>query len=345
MNTIDKNHIVYSLLIDPKYRMWRYLLLCLVGSIETFNMVFIAYQDCGHLLGSRIYWICISSLMMYAIALLFNHYYLLPRFLLKGRYAAYSISLALIVFSLPTLSIVEEYWIRSAFDLPHRITSYTSPLILIDNLASCLMIAICFLGISVVELLHQWMNRRELIDRMEQEHLQSEVNKLKGQITPGFLSKTLNHAAAIVKSNPGKATKMLIQLGKLLRYQLYDCNRNKVLLPSEINFLADFLFIEQMNKEGFTYEIETKGILSHVFVSPLLFISFVQDMVEGSDSLHLLFSFDNRTLYFQCLSGSNKELSNKAISRIRKRLDLQYGNAYTLDLEAGMVKLNIDIPE
>lgn len=345
MNTIKENHILYPLLIDPKYRIWRYLLLCLIGTIETFNMVFIAYQDCDDLLGNRIYWICLSSFLMYAIAMLFNYYFLLPRFLLRNRYATYSVALAMVVLSLPTLSIAEEYWIRDTLDLPHRITSYANPLILIDNLSTSLMICICFLGISVVELLRRWMSRQEQINRLEHEHLQSEVNKLKGQITPVFLSNTLNNAAALVKSYPEKATQMLMQLGQLLRYQLYDCNRDKVLLPSEIRFLNNFLLMEQSNREGFTYTIQTSGNLATLFVPPLLFVPFIQDMLADSKVLRLLFSFENGSLHFLCQSDNDKIPSGKEISQIQKRLDLLYQEKHTLLLEAGTAKLTLQISE
>lgn len=343
MNTINKNYIFSPFFIDPAYRAWRFLLLAVIGIIITSSMVFVAYQDCSNLLGNRIYLICLFSCLLYAAAMLFNLYFLIPRFLLQGKYLTYSILLIGIVFLLPTLSTLQEYWVRNLLGLPHRITSYTSPLILIDNLALCMIVLICFFGTSVIALLHQWIERKEYINRMEYEHIQSEINELKGQITPGFLSKTLTNAAMLIKPDPKKTTHLLMQLGTLLRYQLYDCNRDKTLVKSEINFLDNFLSIEQINKEGFDYNIQTNGNLNNVFISPLLFISLIQQVTEESMFINLSFSLENNSLVFLCQSDNKNKPDDKNLYIIKRRLELQYPDKYSLLSETGVIELRIDI--
>lgn len=119
------NNFLPRFLFSPNYRVWRHLIFILVGAIITFNQVFIAYQDSQAVLGNRIYLICATSFMVYLIALYFNYFYLTPKYLLKGNYIGYAVFLTIIVFSLPTLSIAGEYWVRNSLGLPHRITSYT----------------------------------------------------------------------------------------------------------------------------------------------------------------------------------------------------------------------------
>lgn len=346
MNTINEsNYIFHPLLIDPKYRVWRYLFFGIVGAITTFNLMFIAFQDVSHLLGNLIYLICLFAFAVFAVILLFNYYYLVPKFLLKGRYVVYSILLAVAVFLLPTISVGTEYFVRTTLDLPHRITSYTNPLILVDNLSSSMIASICVLGSSVIAILQQWISRRRQIGEMEYEHHQSEVNKLKGQITPAFLSKTLTNASALVKTDPKKATELLMKLGQLLRYQLYDCNRDRVLLRSEISFLNNFLTAMQMNNEGAQFEIHTEGNLNNVFVSPLLFISLIQDLIEDGRPLQLFFTLNGEKLHFRCESENRTELSPDKIDLIKRRLDLLYGDKYDLHSEAGIVELTLDVTE
>lgn len=343
MNKITNNHTLPTFLTDSKYRTWRHLIFGIIGTIIVFNQVFIAYQDCSSILGNRIYLICFSSCFLYFVAIYFNYYFLVPRFLLKNRYGIYSIILSAIVFLLPTIAIIQEYWVRNFFDLPHRITSYTNPLILVDNLASCTMTVICFLCVTIVQLFNSWVKKNEHVNRLEYEHTKSEVNKLKGQITPGFLSKILNHTSELVKTNPQKTTDMLMKLGQLLRYQLYDCNREKVLIKSEINFLSNFLALEQINENRFQYQIETKGNFNNIFVSPLLFISLIQNTVENSSSLNLTFNIENEMLFFQCKSDNESGPTDEELFSIKKSLDLQYPGKHTLLLEPGIIDLQIDI--
>ncbi|MDH6305291.1 hypothetical protein M2459_002391 [Parabacteroides sp. PF5-5] len=342
MNTIRKNYIFSPFLIDPKYRIWRLILIAIIGLIITFNMVFVAYQDCSKLLGNRVYLIAVSTFLLYAVAMLFNYYYLIPRFLLKGKYILYSVFLVVVVFLLPMASVLQEYWVRNTWDLPHRITSYANPLILVDNLALCMLVLICFFGMSALALLRSWIERKEHLNRMEQEHLLSEINELKGQVTPAFLSKTLTNASLLVKTNPRKATEMLMQLGLLLRYQLYDCNREKVLLKSEISFLENFLRIEQINKEELVYSVETKGDINNTFISPLLFISLIQNMIENSSIIKLFFSLEDQSLLFRYESDNERKMDEDEAYTIKRRLDLIYPDKYTLLLETGIIELRID---
>lgn len=110
--------------------------------------------------------------MIHLTAMYFNYFYQTPKYLLKGDYISYAIFLIIIVFSLPTLSIAGEYFVRKSLDLPHRITSYTNLLILIDNLSTTIITAICFCGVSVIILFRKWMKGNEIL-------LKSEINSLK----------------------------------------------------------------------------------------------------------------------------------------------------------------------
>jgi len=305
-------------------------------------MVFVAYMDCSYQMGSRIYFVCLVSLLCFGIAMAFNYYYLIPRFLLKGRYTVYLLYMSATAYLLPTLSTLQEYGFRTLWVLPHRITSYTNPLILVDNLSSCMLLFICFISISAIALFREWKIQDEYLSLMESEHLRSEVNKLKGQVTPSFLSKTLIKASGYIQTAPRKATEMLLQLGQLLRYQLYDCNRDYVLLTSEIHFLRIFLQTEQMSREIFSYEIRTEGNLNVIQTPPLLFISLVQYLVQESTTLSIAFSSDDRILSFRCESDSRSLLPDQEIEWLRRRLDLHYAGKYTFSQGARTIEINIE---
>ncbi|MDU1891487.1 MAG: histidine kinase [Dysgonomonas sp.] len=342
---MKESYILPSFLVDSKYRFLRHFLFILTGAIITFNQTFVAYQDCQDILGSRIYLICLSSFLLYLITIYFNYYYLVSKFLLKGEYVIYFVILSLIVFSLPVLAIVEEYWVRNALQLPHRITSYTSPLILIDSVASFVMTLICFCGVTAFKLFNYWIAGNKRVSELEYEHLKSKLNKLKGQVTPAFLSKTLRNASSLVMSEPQRATDMLMRLGQLLRYQLYDCSRQRVFLKSEINFLTNFLDLERLNRKQFQYRFHTGENLNNISVSPLLFISLIQDIVDESLSLDLFFHVERGLLTFMCQSDGKGNLSGKSLSLINKRLELQYPQKHRLLLKPGIIELQINISE
>lgn len=345
MNQIKEDSFLPLFLFGSRYRIWRHMIFILVGGIITFNQVFIAYQDSQSILDNRIYFICFSSFMLYLIVMYFNYFYLTPKFLLKGKYIAYTIALCIIVFLLPTLSIAGEYWIRNVWGLPHRITSYTNPLILIDNLSATVITVICFCGVSVVMFFRKWMIGNQQVARLEGEHIKSELNNLKGQIAPAFLSKTLRNASSSAESNPQKTSDMLMQLSQLLRYQLYDAGRDRILLKSEINFLTRFIELEQSSNLNIQYRIHTEGDINNTFVAPMLFISLVQCVMTDSGKLDVSFRLENQTLSFTCESDNKKSLNEDVFSLVRQRLELQYPDKYRLELSPEMVHLKIDISE
>lgn len=342
---IRENIFLPRFLFDSDYRIWRHLIFIIVGAIITFNQVFIAYQESQSVLGNRIYLICFCSSMLYLIAVYFNYFYLTPKFLLKGRYVIFTIVLCIIIFALPTLSIAGEYWVRNTLDLPHRITSYANPLILIDNLSTTVITAICFCGVSAIMLFRKWIKSNEQMNWLEGEHVKSELNQLKGQIAPAFLSGTLRNASSFAESEPQKTSAMLILLGQLLRYQLYDCNRDRILLKSEINALSKFFELEQSNNPKILYYIYVEGDINNIFVSPMLFMSLVQCIVSNSTLVNLYFECRDKMLIFACKSDNKKPLDHSALSLIKQRLELQYLNKYTLELSQEMIELKIDLSE
>ena len=87
-------------------------------------------------------------------------------------------------------------------------------------------------------LLKEWMIENRRVSQMEKAHVLSEVEQLKEQVSPELLFKTLHHSGELTLTEPEKASKMLMKLSQLLRYQLYDCSRHKVLLSGEVAFLG-----------------------------------------------------------------------------------------------------------
>lgn len=345
MIEMKENSLLLRFLFHSGYRVWRHLIVIIVLAIITFNQVFIAYQDSQAILGSRIFLICLSSYVTYLIAMYFNYFYLTPNYLLKGRYVVYAIVLCFLVFALPTLSTAGEYWLRNSLDLPHRITSYTHPLILVDNLSTFFIILVCICGVSVIMLFRELMIRNEQMRRLEKEHIQSELNKLKGQIAPAFLSKTLRNASALSKTEPQKSADMLMKLGKLLRYQLYDCNRERVLLKSEIDALYRLFELEQLSNPGIQYQFRVEGELNNAFVSPMLFMSLVQCMIAGSAFVDVFVELKDEMLRFRCKSDGSKPLDNASLTLVKQRLELQYPGTYRLESISGMIELQIELAE
>ena len=165
---------------------------------------------------------------------------------------------------------------------------------------------------------------------MEKVHVLSEVEQLKEQVSPELLFKTLHHSGELTLTEPEKASKMLMKLSQLLRYQLYDCSRQKVLLSSEIAFLTNYLTLEQSSLPQFRYQFTSEGEVNRMLVPPLLFIPFVQHIMELTHkqqisipvSLDIHLKAEKGTIVFTCMCPQLNLSVNRGLERIRQRLDL-----------------------
>lgn len=265
-----------------------HLLFNLMGAIITLNLTFISYQDSLQSLGTKIYILGAFSYIIYFIAIYSNYFFLTPQLLLKGRVKLYFLSLFIAVFALPTLSIAIEYFSRNYLNLPHRITSYANPLILIDSLSTTIITLICFCAVSGVMLLNKWKENQIKESQLTIENYKLNLNKFKSAIMPDFLSETLVKAANLAQVNPDQAYEILLNLSRLLRYHLYENNSNLVNINKEIENLDLFLKLESVNKENFNYKINRCLSAENTKVAPMYFISLVKDYVFSNTYIEIL---------------------------------------------------------
>lgn len=304
-NTTHMNeNFIFQLLTLKKYRVYRHLFLIVFFCLALFNSE-AEYKE-PYETYSRI-----ISILMFLGLVYGNMYFLVPKFLFKNQYIKYCIS---IIFIIIIAALI------------HKSTRYVYPEgAILDiakndiNLFSFSFVVIVVVAASAsVKLFQKWIVSIQLINDLEQAKTNAELEQLKNQINPHFLFNMLNNANVLTKKDPDKASEVLMKLSDLLRYQLYDSAREKVLLTSDIHFLEDFLNLEKVRRDNFDFLISKEGALNGVLISPLLFISFVENAVKHNNDtskasfVNLYFSVQNNELRFKC------ENSKPAVKAIQK---------------------------
>lgn len=237
----------------------------------------------------------------------------------------------------------ETYAICYRLDLPRLMPTGWNGVFLLDNLSDGILNLICLSGASVTVLLKHWMQENQRMNDMEQRQVKTEVDQLKDQVSPPLLFHLLAYTSQLVKQDPEATSQVLFRLSELLHYQLYDANREKVVLTSEIRFLDNCLTLEQQASGKPAYTITSAGTTGRVFVSPLLLLSFVQAMVSpmkefpGETSLYIYIDATPGNLLFTCAGNVPVAVPDQLWTRIRRRLELLYPGKYTLTVtpEAG----------
>lgn len=334
---------LYNFIIDPKCRIWRHILFILFFALISYRQVTYLFND-QISVNCKLILIPIT-LTVYLITLYANIYFFVPRYLLNKKYKLYLVSLFFIIFVQVSYLFAMEYVVQTHFELPYRIKSYNF-FVFIQCIPTATINLLCVLGTSVTVLFKHQASETRRVSQMEQENIKSELDRLKEQISPRFLSNILNKTAVLVKTDPGKAYTMLMKLGQLLRYQLYDSAREKVLLRAEINFVKEYLELSQLFCSGIDYKVDAEIGTKDMFISPLLFIPFIQQSINTTSnnesvSIQIFFSVENADLTFVCQSSYKEILSDDELFAIKKRLELIYPNNYSLSIEREKVILQL----
>lgn len=326
--TMDANWML-QLVISEKYRFQRHLLLI------AFCILVLYYSPADYVEPFETY----NRLVIFLEIILLaygNMFFFVPKFLFRNKYLSYGLFLL--------SGMVLSYYVHEVFADSFEQDLLPNEDDHINFLAFSFMTLVLIVASAAVKFFQRWISDTQLIHDLELANANGELEQLKNQINPHFLFNMLNNANVLIEDDPKKASQVLVKLSDLLRYQLYDSSREKVLLTSEIHFLEDFLNLEKVRRDNFNFLISKEGELSGVQVPPLLFISFVENAAKhNNDSaklsyLNLYFDVCHDELFFKCVNSKPAlKAVNKSgglgLANIKRRLELLFPSSHALIIE------------
>lgn len=337
-NGMNKQTFLYRFLIDSKYRAARHVLLLLAVTTTSLNQNIYTYGGKIGLLGNYFYLTGFCTLLSYVIVVYLHLYLLVPKLLLKKEYLTYTICSSASVVLLLLLRYTQEYWIFTISGIPPARDSFFNIVSFLDSLSDFLLNMIFITAPSMTVLLKHWMVENQRVNQLEKKRIQSEVDALKEQVNPSLLFNTLNRTGVLSKGEPQKAADMILRLSQLLRYQLYDGARGKVLLNSEISFLANYLALEKLYADKFDYTIVSGKDLIGVLTPPLLLVPIIQYALKRIDSqekrtvILLEAKREGEQVSITCRFDDHTDIAEKELEGVRIRLDLLYPDKCSLSV-------------
>lgn len=340
---MQNQSVIYNFLINPRFRVWRHIVLITTVVLIVLNQLSVVFNF-QIVFVKQLFIYIVPVTISYLIVIYFNLYFLIPKYLLAKKYFRFIIGLITSVLILNIVIDIAEYAIYKVTDTPfNHLSVFHGNNFFTDMVFNLFQLTICIMGVGTIILLKEWMKENKNILQLEREILQSEVEQLKERIAPETLFRILNNTAKKAKNNPEEASIILVKLSHVLRYQLYDCSRDKVLLNSEISFIENYLILLQMNFGRPSYEISIEGNTDMIFVPPLLFSSILQviiDKIESNTTLNIDFKVDKEQILFLCTGDS---IVFEELTKIERRLKFLYGEEYSIILKENRVELKIRI--
>ncbi|MCF0071242.1 histidine kinase [Dyadobacter sp. CY261] len=289
--------------------------------------------------------------ILQALAVYFNLYFLIPRYLEKGRYWQFLALLSLTILA-TAATIVPGYYI-SAWVAGKTLEEYFGEgnygflhMMMGGPLSSTVAATTFAMSIKLAK---NWLQTQQRQQALEKEKLETELNFLKYQFNPHFLFNSINSIFFLIHKNPDMASASLAKFSELLRHQLYECNGHQIPLSKEIAYLENFIELEKLRQSDALEVVFNVDVHSgeQPGIAPFILMTFVENAFKHVSRYHdrpnRIFGdlrLENTSLTFKLSNSISDEQNREVVSyggiglkNVRRRLDLIYPEKYKLDIQ------------
>ena len=204
---------------------------------------------------------------------------------------------------------------------------------------------IAFYFIIIFVTISHWLFKQiKSIIRLKNEKAKTELMHLKSQVNPHFFFNMLNNLYGLVDKDSKTAQELILKLSDMMRYSIYDGEKDTVLLSEEITYLQNYIELHKMRYHkviDIQFNIEIKD--NDYEIMPLLFIILLENAFKhGVENLrenayvHINLVAYNNEVKFEIENNfddihDNQE-SGIGLRNLKRRLELVYPKNHTLTI-------------
>ncbi len=174
---------------------------------------------------------------------------------------------------------------------------------------------------------------------------ESELKFLRSQISPHFLFNMMTNMVSLARQKSPLLEPALIQLSDLMRYMLYDSQKDKFLLSQEIVYLKNYVELQQLRfGEGLVQSMDIDEALPDCYIEPMLLVPFVENAFKHGIGMvpdpfiRIRLGMEDGMLSFSVVNNyhrgdhSKDKGSGIGLANVKNRLDLLYPEKYKLTI-------------
>jgi sensor histidine kinase YesM len=300
---------------------------------------FFRYQDyIPRSLGPKLTLVKVADL---AFMVYVTNYLLIPQLLYKKRYVLFVLTFVVFVFASSAFKMYLEGQIAGA---PRMFSLFSGNFKerVYDNVIPHFLLVSTG---AAFKLLLDYAKAQRRLGEMAREKAEAELNFLKSQINPHFLFNSLNSVYFLIDKNNEQARQALHKFSDMLRYQLYECNDDKISIEKEISFLKDYVDLQKLRKdENYSVEFNASPDVKGFSIEPLLLMSFVENAFKHiSHNSHkknfvkMDLSRSNGLFQFSVENSKEQHPSEQThsgigLNNVKRRLELLYPGKHQLNI-------------
>lgn len=276
-----------------------------------------------------------------ALMIYITNYVLIPQLLYKKMYVWFVIAFigTILTSSIIKMNILGRLLDNPAlYDWSHDLKSR-----LYDNIIPHFILVIAG---AAVKLMFDYGKLQQRMAETAKEKAEAELNFLKSQINPHFVFNSLNSVYFLIDKNNTAARESLHKFSEMLRYQLYEMNGDKIPVEKEIQYLKDYMDLQQLRKDekysvAFNCAADVKGFS----IEPLLLVPFVENAFKhishhNDKSNYVKVDLSRKNGYFIFFTENSKESQRTTerdggigLSNVKRRLELLYPGKHDLKIK------------
>jgi two-component system LytT family sensor kinase len=298
----------------------------------------------------------VSDFFLWALMVVYfytNYYLLVPKLLTGKKFLWYSLT----VLFLLTIAFISMRQMMLAYDAQHEMENLLrrhSPersreilgLIARNRGMGAVFFSFLVLAVSTsIKVTGDWYIVDKKRKEAENEKLSTELNLLKSQINPHLFFNTLNNIYSLAIQKSERTPEAIVKLSELMRYIIYDTDKDKVPLSKEIDYIRNYIELEKLRLQN-NAEIRfvVDGNPADKLIEPLLILPFIENAFKHgirhkqSCIVSIRISIEDSRLNLWVenpvwnLPDSTEE-KQQGIGRVNaeRRLQLLYNNNYSLE--------------
>jgi sensor histidine kinase YesM len=200
--------------------------------------------------------------------------------------------------------------------------------------------------VIAISYLKKTLGDENLLLKLQKDNALLELKYLRSQLNPHFLFNTLNSIYSLSLQKSDKAPEVVVKLADIMRYLIYECNEPKISLEKEINFIRDYIIIEEIRHRNIDIKFITEGNINEVMIEPFLLMPFIENSfkhaVANSPSVPFIYislQAEKGQLELRVINDTNIEIERQAkringlgIRNTKNLLEILYPDAHTLNI-------------
>jgi LytS/YehU family sensor histidine kinase len=298
---------------------------------------YLRYQDYASI--EKAVYVSLIKIADLALLVYFANLVLVPKLLYRKKYFLFGCCFLAATAACSYLKLLLMSW---ALQDVHLLDAIHIKEKVYNNFVTQFFLVLASIGLKTA---FDYLQLQKKLAEVAKQKWEAELNFLRSQINPHFLFNSLNSVYFLIDKNNTEARDALHKFSEMLRYQLYECHDHKIPIEKEINFLKDYVALQQLRGSSNTeIQFHCGTGVSQFSIEPLLLIPFVENSFkhlshfskDKQNEVKIDIWRTNGSMHFSVFNTTENKTpegnSGIGLSNVKKRLELLYPGKHDFNI-------------